>query len=353
MKKLRWGFLSTADIGRKNWIAIHNAENCTITTIASRDIGRSQKFIGECQATAPFETPPGALGGYEELIASPDVDAVYIPLPTGLRKEWVIRAAEAGKHILCEKPCAVSASDLEVMLAACRNNRVQFMDGVMFMHNPRLGRIRAALDDGSDIGDIRRIMSIFSFSAGEAFFQNNIRVQSALEPAGCLGDLGWYCIRFALWAMNWQMPVEVTGRILSAHGTSQGPASVPVEFSGELVFANGASAGFFCSFLSPDQQWVNISGTKGWLRMNDFVGPSNPHEASFQLNNRKVRVKCCECSVPHNHSLAMAQEVNMFRNFALQVYSGKLNDDWPEWAWKTQQVVNACLESARLPRTLN
>ncbi len=70
------------------------------------------------------------------------MDAVYIPLPTGLRQEWVVRAAEAGKHVICEKPCAVSAADLSEMISACRKNRVQFMDGVMFMHNPRLGRVR-------------------------------------------------------------------------------------------------------------------------------------------------------------------------------------------------------------------
>src|SRR6202042_675806 len=111
----------------------------------------------------------------EELIASKEVDAIYIPLPTGLRKEWVIRAAEAGKHVLCEKPCGLSAADVAEMTAACRNNRVQFMDGVKFMHNPRLRRLREVLDDGKTIGPIRRIMSVFSFAAADNFFDANIR----------------------------------------------------------------------------------------------------------------------------------------------------------------------------------
>jgi predicted dehydrogenase len=346
MKKLRWGFLSTAGIGRKNWVALRNAENCTVAAVASRDIERSRKFIGECQGAAPFATSPVPLGSYEELIASPEVDAVYIPVPTALRKEWVLRAARAGKHILCEKPCATSTSELEEMLAACRANGVQFMDGVMFMHHPRLGRIRAILDKGAGIGAVRRIATMFSFSGGEEFFQNNIRLQSSLEPAGCLGDLGWYCIRFALWTMNWQMPVEVSGRAGYSCGGGQ-IAPVPTEFSGEMVFADGSSAGFFCSFRSPIQQWAHISGTGGWLRMGDFILPPNNHECSYQLNGTETVVKCCDCGGAHDESRKMSQEANMFRNFAAQLQSGKLNEDWPKWSLKTQQVMDACLESAR------
>jgi len=340
MKKLRWGFLSTAGIGRKNWRAAHDAGNCVITAVASRDIERSRRFIDECQAAAAFEKPPTALGSYEALIESPDVDAVYIPLPTVLRKEWVIRAAEAGKHILCEKPCAKSESDLEEMLAACRRNGVQFMDGVMFMHHPRQERIRAVLDDGSSVGAIRRISSMFSFSASETFLASNIRVQSGLEPTGCVGDLGWYCIRLALWAMGWQMPVKVIGRTWSSHSAEAKGLPVPTEFSGEMAFAYGASAAFYCSFRSPIQKWAHVSGTKGWVRMDDFVLPNDPHEASYELNGAEVRVKCGD-------DRAMSQEANMFGNFAAQIASGRLNEEWPEWSRKTQRVMDACLESAR------
>jgi len=345
MRQLRWGFLSTANIGRKNWVAIRHTENNTLTAVASREVSRSRKFITDCQAAAPFEKPPAAVGSYAALIASPEVDAIYIPLPTALRKEWVIRAAEAGKHVLCEKPCAGSAHDLEEMLEACRRNGVQFMDGVKFMHHPRLDLVRAHLDHGSSVGQIRRIMSVFSFGAESAFFQNNIRVQSELEPAGALGDLGWYCIRFALWALNWEMPVEATGLILSA---SQGKGDpVPVEFSGELFFQGGGSCGFYCSFLTPDQQWVTVSGTKGWLRLDDFVLPSHPHEVQFELNGAPIRVKACQCAGPHDDSLAVSQQANMFRNFTSQVQSGKLNEEWPDWARKTQQVMDTCFASAR------
>src|SRR5947208_1196090 len=126
MKKLRFGFLSAANIGRKNWLTAANAGNCIVSAVASRDRDRSRKFIAECQKAAPFAPAPTAFGSYDELLASKDVDAVYVPMPTGLRKEFVIRAAAAGKHVLCEKPCASNVADLEEMLAACKKHNVQF-----------------------------------------------------------------------------------------------------------------------------------------------------------------------------------------------------------------------------------
>src|SRR5215471_15779071 len=108
---LRWGILGTAQIARKNWKAILNSGNGVVVAVASRNGERSRQFVEECQLQAPFEVPPRPLATYQQLIAAPDVDAVYVPLPTGIRKEWVQRAAEAGKHVVCEKPCALTVAD--------------------------------------------------------------------------------------------------------------------------------------------------------------------------------------------------------------------------------------------------
>jgi predicted dehydrogenase len=348
MKKLRFGFLSTAGIGRKNWKAIFNSGNCIVTAVASRDLEKGRKFVDDCSSEAAFETTPAALGSYEELLASKNVDAIYIPLPTALREEWVVRAANSGKHIVCEKPCAVSADELEEMIAACKKNGVQFMDGVMFMHSQRLARVRETLDDGASVGQIKRIVTQFSFPGSEDFFRKNIRVNPALEPAGCLGDLGWYNVRFTLWALNWQLPREVSARSLT-----QTDSSVPTDFSAELFFDGGVSASLYCSFVNFRQQWVNVSGTKGYLEIPDFVNPFYDGELGFEITNigqdgYKVvpqvrRVTVAEQSNGH----PTAQESNMFRNFANQIFSGKLNDDWPMWSAKTQKILDACLESAR------
>jgi predicted dehydrogenase len=345
MKKLRFGFLSTARIGFKNWKAIRDSGNAVLAAVASRDISRSRKFIAGLQAEAPFKTAPVALGSYEELLASPDIDAVYIPLPTALRKEWVLRAAAAGKHIICEKPCGVSAADVEEMISACKKHRVQFMDGVMLMHNPRTTRLREILNDGKSIGDIKRISSSFSFRMDDDYFDNDIRINSTLEPAGCLGDLGWYCIRISLFAMNWKLPREASGRVLSERRANKKLAPVPTDFSAELIFDGNISAAFYCSFIADYQNWVHISGAKGSLVVPDFTKPNDDHEPGFELNQKEVRVKCCNCRGKHSDSLEFAQQTYMIRNFANQVRSGKLNHEWPEWALKTQQVVDACLKS--------
>jgi predicted dehydrogenase len=351
MSKLRFGILSTADIGRKNWKAICHSGNAVVTAVASRDLKRARKFIRECQAEARFETAPSALGSYEELLAAENVDAVYIPLPTALRAEWVNRAARAGKHVLCEKPCAVNAVNLKAMLSACRKHRVQFMDGVMFMHSPRLARVRDILDDGKSIGEVRRLSSAFSFYSGKDFFRDNIRVNGALEPAGCLGDLGWYCIRFALWMMNWEMPRSVMGKILSQSPKLRNRPSAPTEFSSELIFDRDVSAGFYCSFLAGFQEWVQISGQNGWLRLPDFVHPFDSYRPAFEVNRREVRVgsgpKCPPGADPMSQGHPTAQDTRMVRNFAKQVLSGKLNAEWPMWALKTQKVLDACHEAAR------
>lgn len=339
---LRIGILGAAGIVRKkNWKAIQCSGNAIVAAVATRDPARTRQFIAERQAESPFPDPPRAHESYESLLADKAIEAVYLPLPTAVRKEWTIRAANAGKHIISEKPCAVSAADLREILAACDRHRVQFMDGVMFSHNPRLERLRKVLDDPMLIGPIRRITSVFSFLGTGDFHEQNIRVQNALEPLGCLGDLGWYCIRFSLWAMRWQLPAHVTGRILAG-----GRNTAPADFSGELIFPDGASAGFHCSFLAPNQQWANVSGANGALRVADFVLPISENANAWEINYQPIP-KTGSGLYLDTATRADAQESLMFRNFASQVRSGNPNNLWIESAMKTQQVTDACLASAR------
>jgi predicted dehydrogenase len=350
----RWGILGTANIARKNWKGICLSGNGAVTAVASRVPAKAQAFIDECQSEVPFPTTPTACT-YDELLKRPDVDAVYIPLPTGIRPEWVVKAADAGKHVLCEKPCGPTAADVRTMLDACERNNVQFMDGVMFMHSARLPLLRQVLDDGKSVGELRRVATSFCFQGGDDFMKGNIRVSNALEPLGCLGDLGWYNIRFSLWAMKYQTPARVSGRILAEHGS--GAAPVPTEFSGELFFPGGATAAFYCSFRTENQQWAHVSGSKGSVSVPDFVLPFYGCEAAFEVNQPFFRVTGCSFhmeSHPTRHAVreysegeSNAQEVTMARTFATNALSGKPDPAWGEIALQTQQVLDACLRSAR------
>lgn len=291
-------------------------------------------------------------------MADDGVDAVYIPLPTGIRTAWAIRAAEAGKHVLVEKPVGVNSRKVSEILSACRANRVQFMDGVMFMHSRRMPRIRGILDDGRTVGDLKRITC--QFCDGEASseaFVGNIRANSELEPLGCLGDLGWYCIRFILWAMNWELPARASGHLLQEYHHPASPAAVPTDFSAELYFAGGVSAVLYCSFASQIQQLVNLAGTKGALHIRDFVLPLNGEELTFEASNPGFRIEGCDFIMEENsqsfavgersHSDENSQESNMFRCFSELVISGRRDDFWGDISLKTQKVLDACLESAR------
>jgi len=316
----------------KNWQSVALSGNGEIVAVASRDADKAQAWIDECSAHVPFPSKPEAVEGYDALLARDDIDAVYIPLPTGVRADWVIKAAQAGKHVLCEKPCGIDTAELEAQLAACNEAGVQFMDGVMFMHSTRLDALRETLTDGS-IGEVRRINSQFSFNAGEDFLTGNIRMHSDLEPLGCLGDLGWYNIRFSLWAMDYAMPQAVSGRMLRGAARSNSPDKVPMEFSGELFYENGVTASYYCSFVTGNQQWAHVCGTEGSLRLDDFVVPFYGAEVKYTVSNTESNQHVCDFNMEqHDRTVAVkeyggshptAQETNLFRNFATSSSAAK------------------------------
>jgi predicted dehydrogenase len=157
--------------------------------------------------------------------------------------------------------------------------------------------------------------------------------------------------------MQWELPRQVTGRLLVERGRPTGGKPVPAEFSGELLYGNGVSAGFFSSFLTEIQQWAIVSGTRGYLSVGDFVLPLVGSTLSFDVVNSSYRVSKTDFRMEagrhsylvqeHSHGDPESQEANLFRNFADTVLSGRLNSAWPEIALKTQQVMCACVESAR------
>ena len=358
----RWAILGTAGIAHRSWKAIHEAGNARLVAVASRSAGRARAFVDSCQKHVTFPKPPDAVTGYDAILARDDVDAVYLPLPTGARSQWAIRAAEFGKHVLVEKPCAASVAELEAMIAACDAAGVQFMDGVMFLHSRRLDAIRGLLVDApGGIGRPRRIAAQFSFLGGEGFLADNIRMRSDLEPLGCLGDLGWYTIAFPLWLLAPRLPRCVTGRIIAAGSAAAGSPAVPTEFAGELFFPGvdgepEVTASFFWSFLAEHQQWVHVSGTRGSMRIDDFVIPYCGPEVSLTFAEPHYLIEGCDFRMEprdravsvgeHSHGHPTSQEANMFRAFSRLVLEHRTDRSWPHRSLAVQRVLMACLASA-------
>jgi predicted dehydrogenase len=192
---------------------------------------------------------------------------------------------------------------------------------------------------------------------GQEFLQTNIRVHSGLEPLGVLGDLGWYCVRFILWSMNEKMPDRIRARVLSEFGRRDSAGSVPTEFSAELIYPDGVSAQFYCSFLTELQQWVHLSGTRGYLSVPDFVLPYYGSELAFEVNQAVYHIAGCDFNMQnhtrrhavaeYSNSMANAQETRMVARFAELAMSGKPDFSWGESTLKTQKLLDDCLDAAR------
>jgi predicted dehydrogenase len=246
---LRWGVLSTAKIGIEKVIpATLAAARCEVVAIASRDLGRAE-------AAASGLGIGRALGSYEDLLADPDVDAVYNPLPNHLHTEWTIAAARAGKHVLCEKPLATNAAEAEQMIRVCEAEGVLLMEAFMYRLHPTWEAVRELLASGR-IGELKTVQSWFSYFNDDP---NDIRNQ--LDAAGgALYDIGCYCVNLSRMLFGAE-PIRVQGTV-----TRDPVTGVDTLTSGILDFDNGI-ASFTCSTRAEPDQRVHIYGTEGRISL--------------------------------------------------------------------------------------
>ncbi len=246
MDKLRFGILSTARIGQRRVIpAMQQARNLVVSAVASRADARAREFAAESHI-------PKSYGSYEALLADSEIDAVYIPLPNSLHREWTIKAAEAGKHVLCEKPLASSAHEVDEMLAACDANHVLLMEAFMYRFHPQNEKVFALIRDGA-IGAARMVRAIFSFSIAQ---ETNIRLNASLA-GGSLMDVGCYCVNVAR-TLGGGEPTSV-----SAHAQFGAASHVDEAMAGVLEFKDGVLATFECGFRVPYRAHYEVIGERG------------------------------------------------------------------------------------------
>jgi predicted dehydrogenase len=181
MARVRWGVLSTASIGRLVIEASRAADHAEFVAVASRDADRGRAFAGELGLEASY-------GSYEELLASEAVDAVYVPLPLALHTEWTVKALEAGKHVLCEKPLATSAADAARCFDAAEAAGRRCVEGLMYRHHPQTALARELVADGA-IGRLAHVRAALSVSVPAGDIRRSVEL-----GGGALGDLGCYCV---------------------------------------------------------------------------------------------------------------------------------------------------------------
>jgi predicted dehydrogenase len=260
---IRWGILGTARINRTMIPALRASGRCELLAIASRSLDRA-RLAAERYAV------PVAHGSYEELLADSRVDAVYVPLPNALHAEWAIRAARAGKHVLCEKPLAVSEVDALSMIETCRGVNVQLMEAFTWRHHPRTTRLREVVSSGA-IGVVRSLTATFS-APGEPS-PDDIRMQASLG-GGALFDLGCYAVAWSHWILG-ASPRRVSATASFRNG-------VDVRTSGWLDFGERGTALFDCAFGEPYRAHVEIVGTAGRIRVANMWFPDG-RKASFDV----------------------------------------------------------------------
>ena len=258
---VRWGILSTANIGvRKVIPATQEAERCEVVAIASRDGERAARTAAELGI-------PRAHEGYDSLLSDPDVDAVYIPLPNSEHAAWTIAAARAGKHVLCEKPLAMTAAEAEEMVRACANEGVLLMEAFMYRLHPSWEAVRDLVASGR-IGRVRAVQSWFSYFNDDP---GNIRNAPELG-GGALYDIGCYCINLSRMLFGG----EPTG--IEASVTRDGTGT-DVLTSAILAFDDDVAV-FTCSTRAEPDQRVHIYGTEGRISIGiPFnIPPDRPAE---------------------------------------------------------------------------
>jgi xylose dehydrogenase (NAD/NADP) len=261
---LRWGILGVARINRALIPPLQASEGNELAGIASRDEGRARDAAKKWGI-------PRAYGSYEAMLADPGIDVVYVPLPNDLHTEWTVRAARAGKHVLCEKPLALTVEDVDRIAGAAREAGVVVAEAFMYRHHPQTLRVREIAASG-EIGRVGLVHGSFTFSIDN---DADYRLNPA-QGGGSVWDIGCYPVSFARLVLG-EEPVEAFGWSVS------NAAGADTTFSGQLRFRSGALASFDCGFHAPFRTRMEVVGDKGSI---EVPRPFKPGKDERILVNR-------------------------------------------------------------------
>jgi xylose dehydrogenase (NAD/NADP) len=278
---LKWGLLSTARINHRLMTAIRAAEQAELVGVASRSQQRAEAYAVEWDI-------PRAYGSYQSLLDDPYVDVIYVSLPNSLHAEWAVRAAEAGKHVLCEKPFAISVAECDQILTAARSAGVVVVEAVMYLYHPLLAEARRLMEEGA-VGRVRLVRGSFCISLDEP---DDVRWKPELG-GGALWDVGSYPVSFIRSVAG--DPEEVFGwQVLAESGVDE-------TFCGLLRYGSGVLGTFDCGFRSRLRSEAQICGTEGTLTIRQpytIDGESrillSRESGEQELSMRDIDVYQCE-----------------------------------------------------------
>lgn len=270
-KSVRWGLLSTANINRKLIPPIRASQRGELVAVASRDQAKARAYATQWDI-------PIAFGSYQEMLDSGKVDAVYISLPNHLHAEWTIRALEAGVHVLCEKPFAITLDEVDRMIAASQQSSRILAEAFMYRHHPQAKIVGEWVRSGR-LGEITQVWGVFNF-------QIEARPDVRLIPeygGGCLWDVGVYPLSFAQYVYGGP-PAEVFGM------QWVGDTGVDETFVGQMRYPGGGLAQIASSFRNPFNIQVEIIGREGRLSLNrPFTAVNDNRHLLFYNKENQVQ----------------------------------------------------------------
>lgn len=328
--KVKWGILGAAGIARKAVVpAIGAAKNAEVIAVGSSSLTKADEF-------ANLFAIPKRYASYEEVLADKEINAVYIPLPNHLHAEWVKKAAESGKHVLCEKPAAMTVEETKSMIDACRENGVLFMEAFMYQFHPQHRRVQELIENG-DIGEVNLMRSTFSFSLD--LKQDNIRLKRDMG-GGSLFDVGCYCIHVSRFILG-KEPKKVF-----AAGDVHKELGVDLSLSGILSFEDGVIASFDSSFQQPNENRYEVIGTKGKIEVPVAFRPDvNGGNSEIIITSKSGERR--------KESFFGDQYTTQIEHFSACIQNNETPVYPDEETIKNMSVIEACLESLRLKKAVD
>ncbi len=268
-KPLNWGLLSTAKINRALITPLRASPRNRLAAVASRSQASADSYAREWNI-------PVAHGSYEALLADPNIDIIYNPLPNHLHAEWTIKALEAGKHVLCEKPIALTLSEVDAMAAAAQKNNRVLAEAFMYRHHPQTLKVLELVENGK-IGRLQLIRGSFTFKMTTDI---NIRLNPEMG-GGSIWDVGCYPISYARLVAGAE-PVEVFGQQVT------GQTGIDDSFYGQMKFSNGVYAQFDSGFRSPYRTHLELVGDEGTLTVPSPFKPGLDEHIRLYRGGDKV-----------------------------------------------------------------